>query len=271
MLNLDSQGRPIAKIISKQNDNQGTLIYLNTDDDIKCSNTKCKGFCKSCISKIKGEDSIKLNKQLVNLLPIPKLDEREVMYIAGPSGSGKSSHAAKILNLLQQIFPEKNIYGFSRTNLKDDPAYKDIKISQISLDESLIENPIDINREIKDSAIILFDDCNTIQSDSLKKTIEKLIMDILEVGRKLNIWIILTNHLVIPNERKLARTILNEIQSFTFFPKSGTSQQISYCLKNYFGLDAKKIREILSIDSRWVTIYKNYPMYVIYDSGVYIL
>jgi len=120
-------------------------------------------------------------------------------------------------------------------------------------------------------SLILFDDTNTVQADKVRKSIGKLINDILEVGRKLNITIVLTNHLVIPNERKESRVIMNEIQSLTVFPKSGSSQQIMYALKTYFGLNKDQIQEILELPSRSVTIYKSYPQYVVYEKGCYIL
>jgi hypothetical protein len=95
--------------------------------------------------------------------------------------------------------------------------------------------------------------------------------DIMEIGRKLNIWLVITNHLVIPNEKKMARTIMNEMHSMTVFPKSGSAQQIRYALKTYFGLTNKQIDEIIKMPSRWITVYKSYPQYVLYDKGSFIL
>jgi len=95
--------------------------------------------------------------------------------------------------------------------------------------------------------------------------------DIMEVGRKLDITIVITNHLVIPNENKLARTIMNEIQSLTFFPQAGSNAQVEYALKKYFGLGKNQLNKIFDIKSRWVTVSKKYPMYVMYERGCFIL
>jgi hypothetical protein len=164
-------------------------------------------------------------------------------------------------------------YLFSRTDYKTDPVFANFKLKpiQITIDESLLKNPIDITKELTGGSIVFFDDCNTIPNDKLKKNIDKLMADIMEVGRKIDITIIITNHLVIPSEQKFARTILNEIQSFTFFPKSGAAAQVSYALKKYFGMMNKQIERILRINSRWITISKKYPMYVMYDKGCFIL
>ena len=61
------------------------------------------------------------------------------------------------------------------------------------------------------------------------------------------------------------------MQSLTVFPKSGSSQQIRYCLKQYYGLNNKQINAILSLPSRWITIYKNYPMCVLYEKGAFVI
>ena len=93
--------------------------------------------------------------------------------------------------------------------------------------------------------------------------------DIMEVGRRLNINIIITQHLICGNEKKLSRTLMNEMNYLTVFGRSGSTQAIKYCLKTYFGLIKKQIDEILALPSRWVTIKKDYPMAVISQSKIY--
>jgi len=202
----------------------------------------------------------------------PRLNpyERNVVYIAGPSGSGKSTFAANLIKAYLNTF-DKPLYIFSRTNCVHDPAFKGMKFMQIPINEQLLESPIDITQELTGGSIVLFDDCNTIQDDKLRNSVEKLMGDILEVGRKLDITIIITSHLVIPNSKKFARTIMNELQSLTIFPKSGSAQQIRYALKTYFGLSNQQIDYILEIKSRWITISKTYPMYVLSERLAYIL
>jgi len=207
------------------------------------------------------------------LTPIPDLTERFVDYVAGPSGSGKSTIAADLAAQFKKINPKTPIFIFSRTDAKKDPAFSKLKpFHQITLDESIVTDPIDITEEIREGgALMIFDDCNTIQNDKIKKEVEKIMSDAMEVGRKLNCNMIITSHLVTPNEKKMARTVLNEMHNLTVFPKSGSSQQIRYALKTYFGLNNKQIDKILGLNSRWVRISKTYPQYVLYDKGSYIL
>jgi hypothetical protein len=272
-------GRPLAKIVGGELD--GEIIYLKNEQDEqkpcckrcskKCEKRPCCGGCRMCYEDEDDDLGDYIEIEDGKLIPIPKIHERSVDYIAGPSGSGKSTHAAILMKAFKRIFPDKDIYIFSRTDAKNDPAFSSIRPIQIKIDDSIVENPIDVTKELTGGCLILFDDCNTVQDDKQKKAVDKLMADIMEVGRKLGIWIIITNHLVIPNEKKIARTILNEAQSLTVFPKSGAAQQIMYCLKNYYGLNTKQIKNILSLPSRWVTVHKNYPMCVVHDKGAFIL
>ncbi len=212
------------------------------------------------------------NSKGEKLIPLPDLNNRFVNYIAGPSGSGKSTVAAELGQQFKNIYPNKPIYIFSRTDSRKDPAFAKLKPIQVDINESLIEAPIDITEEVtEDGCLMIFDDCGTINNDKVRKAVEKLIMDIMEVGRKLNCNIIITNHLVIPNEKKLARTIMNELTVLTVFPKSGSAQSIRYALKTYWGMTNKQIDEVMQIQSRWLRISKNYPQYILWESGAKII
>lgn len=251
MLNLD-KGQPIAVISSGKY--EGEVIYLNRDEDD---------------DSVKGCHRINMKKN--KIVPLLDTDGRQVCYVAGPSGSGKSYYAAMLVKTFQKIHSDADVYFFSRTDYKDDPAYLPLKPLQVMIDQSLIDEPIDIATDIKPGSLLIFDDVGTIRDDKIKNEIMKLMMDVMEVGRKMKLWIIITNHLVNPNEKKFGRTVLNELQSFTFFPRSGSSHQITYALRNYFGMTTKQIEEIMALPSRWVTVLKNYPQTVMYEHGVYLL
>lgn len=255
MLSFDS-GTPIAKVTSGQYKNQTLKIHKPEFGKRSKVRTIGKSFM------FQG-----------NLLPLMNTEQRAVEYVAGPSGSGKTTMAVMLLNAYLKTFPDKELYIFSRTDWTDDPAFDDLikEPMQIPIDEGLLEFPIDITEDLRDGGVILFDDITTIQNEKLKKLIESLISDILEVGRKLDISVILTSHLILPNDKKFARTIMNEIQTLTVFPKSGTSQQIRYSLNKYFGYDNKQIDAILKLPSHWVRINKSYPNYVIFEQGCYLL
>lgn len=283
MLTFREGSRPIAKIKGGRYD--GEILFLDSEKDKysdsddsqdkccrckKCSK-KCQKIpcCKKCKMFGTFNDYFEINDGTI--VPLPKIEERSVDYIAGPSGSGKTTYAVCLAKIYKRLHPEKAFFLFSRTNYQNDPAFQEIRPYQIMIDDSIVQHPIDITKELSAGGLLLFDDCNTVQDDKQKKAIDKLMNDIMEVGRKLNITIIMTNHLVIPNERKVARTIMNEMQTFTFFPQSGSAQQIRYCLKTYFGLSNKQIDQILKIPSRWITLHKNYPMCLLHERGVFLI
>jgi len=248
----EDEGTPIAKFMNKR---KSTLLCISKDGE----------------SSDSDDDKLKY-VQLASGKFEPRMNpyQRNVNYIAGPSGSGKTHYAVALAKAYLKMF-DVPFFVFSRTDYRKDPAFKGMKPIQIDINESLLTDPIDITQELTGGSLVLFDDCNTIQDDKLLKVVEKLIADILEIGRKENINILYTSHLVIPNNKKAARTIMNELQTVTVFPKSGSAQQIRYALKTYFGLDNKQIDRIIQTKSRWVTVSKSYPMYVLSEKEAYIL
>lgn len=200
---------------------------------------------------------------------IPDIEGRQVLYIAGPSGSGKSTYAAKYLSYYKKLFPENEIIVFSRK--PSDPVIDKLKPSRFIIDESILSNPIDITNDLDGPCCVLFDDVDTIQNPKVKKAISKLKNDILEIGRSYEVYIVVTSHLINSNDRGDSRTIFNELHTFTFFPKAGNRYAIDYALKNYFGLDKKTIDTVTKLPSRWVTISKSYPQYILYEKGAMLL
>lgn len=208
--------------------------------------------------------------ELALLIPNTSSVGRTVEYIAGPSGSGKSTIVAGMVKRYLKAYPKTKVYLFSRSQQEDDPAFKSIPFIQIEIDDGIVNEPIDIT-QIRPGSILVFDDIGTIHSDTQRRAVEKIVMDALEVGRKFRISVIVTSHLIIPQDKKFARVIMNEIQYITVFPKSGTTQQISYALTTYFGIGKNELDKILQSSSRWVTLHTRYPRFVMYDRGAYFL
>lgn len=190
---------------------------------------------------------------------------RQCSFVAGPSGAGKTTYASNYLIEYKKMFPKNKIFVFSR--LESDPLIDKLNPSRIKLDKDLVKDPIQ-PEELKNS-IVLFDDTSTIPNKEINTAIQKLLEDVLEVGRHYNIYVIMTSHLL--NCYKNTRTIMNECHTITIFPRASGSHQIRYCLKNYFGLDKNEINKIFKLRSRWVTISKTFPRYVLYNTGAYLL
>lgn len=246
----DKKSRCIAKVVGGKLDKQ--KLYIVDKKYEKSGETGTNIFIKDG-----------------TLQPVPNIKTREIPYVAGPSGSGKSTWASNFAELYHKLHPKNEIFIFSR--LKEDPAFDKIKPVRIPIDETLITEPIDIMEDLEDHDMVIFDDCDTITDDKIKKAISKIKNDILETGRHKDICCIVTSHLINGNDRKDSRTILNECHNLTIFPAAGNAYGINYALKNYWGMGAKDIGKIMKLPSRWVTISKNFPQYILYEKGSYIL
>jgi nucleoside-triphosphatase THEP1 len=205
----------------------------------------------------------------IKISPSPN-EKREVVYIAGPSGSGKTTYASEYMKEFAENYPN-NIYLFSRLGedeayLQNLKKYKD-RLYKIDLDR-LIEDPIEMD-DFEDNDLIVFDDVCQLSNKGLKQTLLDLVRELLETGRHKNLYIVITNHLINPLEKEFSRLILNELTSLTIFPKSGASAQIDYALKNYFGMKNDLIDHIKHINSRWITIFRNYPTVIMYETGIF--
>jgi hypothetical protein len=263
-LKKTKSGRPIAKIIDGEYD--GKIIYLITDDELYNDNDDNINN-KLSLLNLRNSNKYYKNIELSDgkLMQLPNKDKREINYICGPSGSGKSTYTAKYINEYLDIFPKNKIFLFSK--IDDDNAFKDVDIYKIDLDESLYEEPIDVS-ELSNS-LTIFDDIATIKDKNILKAVVDIQNDILETGRHNNIYICSTNHQL--SNYKDTRTLINESHNITFFPSSGATYYIKEFLKKYMGLSRDQIENIFNLKSRWVTIHKHYPMYVIYERGIYIL
>ena len=109
--------------------------------------------------------------------------------------------------------------------------------------------------------------------DDLFKSIfdddEELLNEVLEVGRHIKVSCIITNHL--PTNGKDTRRMLNECHSITYFPAAGSKVQLNRLLEQYIGMDKKDIKKAKQSGSRWVTVFKNYPQFVMTEKELYLL
>lgn len=201
------------------------------------------------------------------LQPLPNFNATERAYIAGPTGSGKSYYVCKYLEQLKKVFPDRTIYIFS--DVKEDPVLDKLgDITRVNLDAEALERGPIAPEQLADS-ICVFDDIDSIQDKKMYAMVQALRDSLLRRGRHENISVIVTSHLM--SNYKDTRIILNECNSITFFPRSGASDAIKYTLKKYGSMNKQQIEKALSLPSRWTTLNKHYPMFVLYEKGAYIL
>lgn len=199
--------------------------------------------------------------------PLPRFNKTERAYICGQTECGKSYWCKQYLKKLVKVHPNKKIILISDVN--EDPELDDLKnITRLKLDDEL-ENKKPPKPELFKDSVVLFDDIDSIQNKKVYNMIQTLRDSLLRRGRHENISVLITSHLC--TDYKNTRIILNECNSITIFPRSGSSHGIKYLLKKYAGLDKKQIEKVFNLPSRAVTIYMYSPQYVVYDKGVYLL
>jgi len=180
--------------------------------------------------------------------------ERDILYITGPSGSGKSTYVVNYLKEYKKTYKNRHIYVLS--SLKEDETLDKIAgLKRIKLDDKMWSDPLEAET-FKDSCVIA-DDVDVISDKKIREAVLKLINQVLEIGRHFNISLLMTNHLATAGRD--TRRILNEAHTVTYFPHSGSSHGIKYLLTEYCGISKKDMMLAKKSDSRWITIYKNYP------------
>jgi hypothetical protein len=205
------------------------------------------------------------DKEGIQQIP-DKQKERQILYITGASGSGKSYYTYLYCEQYKKLYPKNPIYLISSIN--DDSSIDKIKgLKRFDLNPKFIETHIGVE-DFKNSMVI-FDDTDCITNKILRTKINGLLGLILETGRHFNTSCIYTSH--VPSAGLDTKKILNESHSITLFPNALGGRALKNLLENYLGFDKEQRKKIRQIKSRWITITKTYPMTVLFQSGAYLV
>lgn len=206
------------------------------------------------IVKDKATDtSIKLDDEgMFELLPSADPKKRQVWYIAGQSGSGKSYIAKNLAHYYHKLFPERGVYLVSKLD-KDDTldALKFLKRVNI---QSFVDDYPDLE-EFKD-CMVIFDDYDTLTGDA-EKVITKIVDDLAIMGRHTNTTMLCLSHYL--TNYKKTRLLLNEMTHVVVYPLSTSYHALRYLLKNYIGLDEEDLKRQRKLGSRWLCYSKGFP------------
>lgn len=190
-------------------------------------------------------------------IPSPDPTKRQVYYVAGQSGAGKSYFARGIAENYKKLYPEREVYLISK--LQEDETLDKMKIGKpkrISL-QSLLEDPPELE-EFRD-CLVIFDDWDTLDKPYFG-VVHKLIEDLCIMGRHTNTSMLILSH-YLSNYGK-TRLILGEVNYIVLYPLATSQKAMSYVAQHYGGLDKEHIAEFKRL-GRWVMISKNYPSYIL--------
>lgn len=246
-LNIEGDGKAICLIESKDKKRK-KIIYADDKDE---------SMHPFCDFKCNPEEKL---QQIFD----PKR-EREIFYLTGASGSGKSHYASGLAQQYSKQYPNNDIYLFSA--VKTDPILDKLKkLMRIDLTKFMAQD-IDIE-DFKDS-LVVYDDCDSLPDKNIKKKVMGLQDRILQEGRHHCISCIVTSHLSCSG--KETKMILSEAHSITFYPMSLQGRNLKYLLEQYMGLDRNQIAKIKKIKSRWITFCKTMPQVILSEKEVYVL
>lgn len=250
-MNINEIGYTVCRILDPDDDKKyrDKMIFAHGTND---NDKKMTEF-----NKLQLEDK----KLKFQHMP-DKHSDRDVLYICGRSGSGKSYYLSKYVKEYKKMFPKNKVYLFSR-KLEDDNLDKEID-KRVFIDKTIIDEPFEV--ELFENSLVIFDDTDVLPDD-LKKSVNHLRDQILEIGRSLKISCIITNHLCTSPDLK---RVLNECHSATIFP-ANINRQMVYFLENYCGLDKEDIKDIKKCNSRSATIFLKYPPVIMTEKKVWLL
>jgi hypothetical protein len=249
-MNVEQIGTPIAIIKNEgKKTKQSPIISI---DDSETARTN--------YNEIKLKSGEKFQQ-----IPNPNT-ERQILYITGRSGSGKSYYTLHYCMEYKRMYPKRNIYLFSA--LESDSTLDKLKgLQRFKLSEEFCEEDIQAE-DFKDS-LCIWDDTDVITNKLIRNKVNQIMNQVLQVGRHHNISAIITTHTACNGGA--TKIILNEAHSVTIFPNGLGGKSLKYLLDSYLGLDKHQIKKIKKLKSRWVTIIKSYPMAILSENEAYVI
>lgn len=252
-------GSNICSIVSRSGKKEPNIpVYVALREDRK--------LVKNMVDEIElnDEDEVMQHMPYLNL---KKGITRQILYISGASGSGKSFYTSMYLKQYSRMFPKNPIYLFSSL-AKDDIIDKCKNVVRIDFkDKSFYEATYTIEN-FKDS-LILYDDTEMISSKFISTKLRDLQDLILTTGRHSGTFFIITSHKC--NDRDKTKLVLSESNSITLFTDTMGAKQLDYALTSGFGFNSKEIDIIRRLDTRWITVLRTAPVTVMHEKGIFTL
>lgn len=189
------------------------------------------------------------------LVPSPDPTKREVFYIAGASGSGKSWIARGLAECYKKLFPSRDVYLVSK--LGEDSTLDALPF----LKRLNIQTFIDDYPELDEfeECMVIFDDYDTLTGNA-EKVVQKLIDDLATMGRHTKTTMLCLSHYL--TNYKKTRLLLNEATHIVVYPMATSYHALGYLLKTHIGMTKDDVRDLKKM-GRWVCVYKHYPQWLI--------
>lgn len=181
--------------------------------------------------------------------------EREVIYVSGMSGAGKSWFCREYIKQYKKKFPKRSVYVFSALD-KCDTLDKLKYLKRIKIkNQEFINRSIDIE-DLRES-LCLFDDCDTITDRQVRNKVFQIQDNINQTGRHCKVTCLVTSHNA--TSGNLTRVTLNEATTIVLYPKCSGNKTLYYLSDQYLGLDKEETKDLKKIQGRFVAIVRKHP------------
>lgn len=186
--------------------------------------------------------------------------QRQVFYIWGKSGSGKSTWAANYAQTYLENNAGGTVYLISIKPM--DPVFDVIPgLKRITLDDSFVlkytnETSDQILQGFRNS-LVIFDDFSWIDDKSILKLLTLIKGLVLEVGRSFNIDVISISHKAKAGSKTLIE--FTEADYFVCFPKSTNLGEIAGVFKTYLSFSKDQTAQALDDlgkNARWMCVLR---------------
>lgn len=258
-MNFENIGLPICKIKSENKKKQPIKICVADRQD--------KHLVKTPVYNIEIAENDNEILQHTPYQDMKRGNTRQILYISGSSGSGKSYYTASYLREYTKMFPKNPIYIFS--SLTEDKTIDECKNTvRIKFDDESFFNS-DYKIENFKNSLVLYDDTEMIADKFISTKLKNLQDLILTTGRHQSVFCIITSHVCHARER--TKLILIESSSITLFLDTMGARNLEYALKSGFGFNKKQIDDIRKYNSRWVTVLRTAPITIMHEKGISVL
>jgi len=226
-----------------------------------------------------GETEIKLTgRSQFQPVPFHAKDQIERLFISGASGSGKSTYLAKWLRQFLKQKGNKDAAIYILSSVDYDPVLDDdaliapniVRVLDEIDEDEIIAQPLGLE-DFEENSVIIFDDSMKIKNPKIRVLIFCLMELLLEIARHKNIQLVVTTHIL--NNYRATKAIQTESTSVTVYPRfAGGLYHIRQYLQKKVGMSKDDLKKFLSMSksSRWVTLFRSNPMFVLSTKQVYL-
>lgn len=198
------------------------------------------------------------------ILPTPNEGQRDVVYIAGSPGNGKTFQSCRFLKRYEQMWPDRKCYIFTADEMDETILVSGLKNTEIISLESLDPStgkPAFLNKEWDQKdfifSCVMFDDIDGLMNKEVYSKIRKLMMQCLLMGRHTGTTMVLTNHMLTDYQK--TRQWIQHSTWVMFFPQSSIGRNTEYFLRSYVGVTDDEALDTIMKMGRWVAIKTHRP------------